>query len=168
MSHIIGGWNFHALPNKIREFIFKFVNNTLGLNTRLAHFVVDRGWLCTFCGIQDETFFHLFFQCNVTTGWLTQFVEKFYSEIPPLDKKKKKKFWFLHINPQCEVNNLFFSNSLWIFKYLIWESKLQKKVPSMTSLIIDFKFHLKNLYHHSTVVRLDCHKLNYAICREVR
>jgi hypothetical protein len=42
-------WTFHFLPNKIREFGFKFYNNILGLNTRVANFnqAVNRN--CTLC-----------------------------------------------------------------------------------------------------------------------
>ena len=43
-------WNSSGLPNRLREFLFKFFNNQLGLNTRISHFVGgSRG--CTFCVI---------------------------------------------------------------------------------------------------------------------
>jgi hypothetical protein len=38
------------MPNKTRDFAFKFFNNMLGLNTRLAHFVDEQRRACDLCG----------------------------------------------------------------------------------------------------------------------
>jgi hypothetical protein len=45
-------WAINSYPVKLREFIFKFRSNALGLNTRVSHFNrnVNRG--CTFCSIE--------------------------------------------------------------------------------------------------------------------
>jgi hypothetical protein len=41
---LLGLWSTNFLPCRFATFIFKFVNNTLGLNTRVSHFddTVDR------------------------------------------------------------------------------------------------------------------------------
>ncbi len=46
---LLGSWNTNFLPCRFATFLFKFVNNTLGLNTRVSHFdhTVDRK--CTIC-----------------------------------------------------------------------------------------------------------------------
>jgi hypothetical protein len=61
-------WTKNFLQKKIRDFTFKFYNNILGTNTRVANFVNGHDRTCTFCKITDnnalteETFFHLFFE----------------------------------------------------------------------------------------------------------
>jgi exonuclease III len=42
-------WKHYFLPNKMREFAFKFCNNLLGINTRVAHFNNNINVDCTFC-----------------------------------------------------------------------------------------------------------------------
>jgi hypothetical protein len=46
-------WCDFSLTNKLREFIYKFRNNILGINTRVSHFNenVNRG--CTFCVVTN-------------------------------------------------------------------------------------------------------------------
>ena len=133
LKKLNGGWNFFGYPNKIREFIFKFNSNTLGINTRLAHFVDNRNRLCTFCVLNrvnpsvDETFLHLFFECNTTSAWLHAFERKYYPELVFNNIESRKKFWFLHELPGLgNTVNLFITATLWIFKFLIWEAKLKK------------------------------------------
>jgi len=72
---ILSAWNLTGLPNRFRTFILRFYNNTLGINTRLSHFVNNRERFCTFCNIKneanllDETFLHLFLECKYTREW---------------------------------------------------------------------------------------------------
>jgi hypothetical protein len=42
-------WNTQCYPVKLREFIYKFRSNILGLNTRVSHFNLDVTRACTFC-----------------------------------------------------------------------------------------------------------------------
>jgi hypothetical protein len=51
-------WAINSYPVKLREFIFKFRSNVLGLNTRVSHFNrnVNRG--CTFCTIEGPQNVH--------------------------------------------------------------------------------------------------------------
>jgi hypothetical protein len=70
---INGLWGKSFLDNSTRTFLFKLHNNTLGINARLSHFVVNQSRTCTFCSLTrnpdpdvDETILHLFFQCLST------------------------------------------------------------------------------------------------------
>ena len=38
VENVSAFWSITALPNKFREFLFKFFNNRLGLNARTVHF----------------------------------------------------------------------------------------------------------------------------------
>ena len=59
-------WGIHWLKNRVREFLFKFFNNKLGLNTRVSHFVEDFDRSCDLCKASktlpacEESFTHLF------------------------------------------------------------------------------------------------------------
>ena len=47
LKMMLSVWGLSFLSNKHREFSFKFYNNTLGLNTRLSHFVENNTRSCT-------------------------------------------------------------------------------------------------------------------------
>ena len=69
LSNFVGIWNYSFIPNKLRDFIFKFYNNKPGINTRTLHFGGSTR-ACTFCFLlrrddTDETFAHLFYDCPV-------------------------------------------------------------------------------------------------------
>ena len=65
-------WENYFLSNSHREFLFKFYNNSLGINSRVAHFVANHSPDCTFCRENNgnkntpETFIQLFFECRKT------------------------------------------------------------------------------------------------------
>jgi hypothetical protein len=81
LSARISMWNISGITNRIRTFFFKFYNNILGLNIRTSHFVPNQNRNCTFCSASgqnnDETFIHLFFDCQTTRGWQERFLEKY-------------------------------------------------------------------------------------------
>jgi hypothetical protein len=63
-------WKTHFLSNECRIFSHKLVNNILGYNIIISHFVPGADRNCTFCNIirnqdpEDETALHLFFTCT--------------------------------------------------------------------------------------------------------
>jgi hypothetical protein len=62
-------WNKCFLDSRMRIFKFKYYNNIIGLNSRVAHFNPDVTAECTLCNITgprpvaSETMEHLFFSC---------------------------------------------------------------------------------------------------------
>jgi hypothetical protein len=48
-------WCNNCYPIKVREFIFKFRSNLLGINTRVSHFNANVARGCTFCSIHGAT-----------------------------------------------------------------------------------------------------------------
>ena len=127
-------WSFNALPMDLREFGFKFYNNTLGLNQRLARFVQGAGAGCTFCRtfnngpVPDETFIHLFFDCPSVNNILNWLENTFFPDIAFNNRDNRLKFWFFGILPLRNENfsilNLTISQT---FLFCIWRCKLQKK-----------------------------------------
>jgi hypothetical protein len=93
-------WGEVYLPNQFREFLYKFFNNCLGINTRLSHFVQNQGRGCTFCSIKtgvpiipDETFLHLFYECQTVQVIHRSFAAKFFMDVN-LDDELRRRFWF--------------------------------------------------------------------------
>jgi hypothetical protein len=56
LKSILGFWNFSGQSNTMREFIFKYFNNQLGLNTRVSHFVANHSRNCTFCVLKRHNY----------------------------------------------------------------------------------------------------------------
>jgi hypothetical protein len=133
LSLVYGLWNTATLSNRIREFCFKFYHNTLGLNTRISHFVQNHSRACTFCAMSeqnppDETFQHLFFHCDKVVRIRNYLYEKYFADLGA-DPVVKKKLWF-GLPPIPVHNKRLMVISIMIIQYWIWESKLKKKLPS--------------------------------------
>ncbi len=71
-------WSFNSIPGYIANFAYKFVCNQLCTNVRKSHFS-DVSRKCSYClsfnreqniydedSLNDETYDHLFFDCNIT------------------------------------------------------------------------------------------------------
>jgi len=171
-------WNRIYLPNRMREFLFKFFNNCLGINTRLSHFIENPDRRCTFCKLQnpntmnEETFQHLFFHCRTTVNWHQQFMRKFLPELVDIfnDRAESKvTFWasgiFEDRNGEKKFN-AFISVAVLQFQYLIWEAKLKKKNPSFHTLIREFFPALGKIFEISGEIKMAKNNENFLLCRE--
>ncbi len=82
-SSIMSNWNKSFLPSNVRVFIFKYYNNMLGLNSRVAHFNREVNASCTFCTdrkvlpAEKETMIHLFYHCPSVQCLITEFSMKY-------------------------------------------------------------------------------------------
>jgi len=160
-------WYNNSVPNKFREFLFKFSANSLPLNTRLSHFVINVQRNCTFCTlnnrVHDETFSHLFFECNTTQAVQRDFIEKFYPNITNT-ARSLRDLWFTGFFDS--VHNHFVMYSILLFQYCIWEYKLKKKIPTSYSIRISF-FHLMGqCYRVCKNMQYDRALLNFPLCRD--
>jgi hypothetical protein len=164
-------WVNRMLPNKIREFNYKFRNNLLGLNTRVSHFNQNIGRGCTFCTLggvnpaPDEGFLHLFFDCPATSNILERFINTFLPELTIDSVSKKKKFIFLGTNPVTDIIDNFFLELLSIIlTWYIWECKLQKKLPSYSGLLNEVFFTMDKMVKFSSKLR-DAMTINLTLFR---
>ena len=72
IKNMMGAWNYSFLPSKIRTFLFKFYDNILGLNSRVAKFNQNIDPICTFCSLNNhqpapkESLSHFFYYCETT------------------------------------------------------------------------------------------------------
>jgi len=170
LIHTWGSWNNVCLTNSYREFLFKFFNNYLGLNTRLSHFVQNFSRSCTFCSIRniitDETFKHLFFECNTTRSLQQQFEAEFLENMLQ-DNNSRLIFWFTG-TVNNGIFNTFLHHCALIFQHTIWEFKLKKKIPSYHSFKCNFFTKLGNTLDTFNSLMFDANNFDLALCRNVR
>jgi exonuclease III len=171
-AHALWGANF--LNNAMREFILKFYNNILGLNTRVSHFnraVMRHCSLCTSNNMAnpfDETFNHLFNDCSITKRLKKAFIEKNFRGWVHHNEHELKKFWLVGQHPDTMDNdNLFLRVIAMLVNFYIWDIKLKRKRGSLASLSNDIKFFLDSMLRQSTQLRCDMVKINEAFFRNL-
>ena len=125
---MMSAWNNSFLPGKIRTFLFKFYNNILGINSRVAKFNLLNDPSCTFCSTKNfwsaekETFAHLFYYCETTSSALREFlIRNFTINVPEIG--------VIFSGAICEREKDYRAFQLVMdeFRYHIWNTKLEKK-----------------------------------------
>ena len=172
LAKLLSHWNFQFLPNRLREFIYKYFGNSLGINVRISHFIDVPDRKCTFCRLTsdntnyEETFTHLFFHCPTTRHLQTSFLNKYFPEVSR-DLTEQKKFFFtmsfLNNNKRCF--NYFVSTAILVFQFLIWEFKLKKRKPSFLTLEIEFFHNFDKIYTVSGLLKNVQNDYNFELCR---
>jgi hypothetical protein len=96
---INGLWGKSFFDNSTRTFLFKLHNNTLGINARISHFVVNQSRACTFCNLTrnpnpdvNETVLHLFFQCRSTEPVVLELQRMAINNDPLFNSINRKNF----------------------------------------------------------------------------
>jgi len=173
----ISFWNSPGLLNRIRTFAFKFYNNLLGINTRLSHFVQNQQRGCTFCVVNnnvnengiipDETFSHIFYECDTVRGWHNRFILKYLPENYFRDDRERREFFFLGKVHDTDGENFFIHAAVLIFQYCIWESKLKKKIHSYNTLELLFREIIYNFLRTNALARKSKAKSNFKLCRSL-
>ncbi len=137
---VISLWNSQGITNRARVFLFKFFNNILGINTRLSHFVPNHSRGCTFCQLSavnpvpDETFSHLFLDCNTVRKWHDGFLADYFPNGYVRDELDRKTIFFLGRVHEPDNDNFFIGFTILLFQYHIWELRLKKRAPSYHSI----------------------------------
>jgi exonuclease III len=156
LGKIFGFWNMHYLPNKLREFLFKFTNNRLGLNVRLSHFVANQSRLCSNCtksGVPDpdeETFGHLFMRCPTTRRIQEWFISKYFLQVPATELGRIKLVFFGIRNDKFSE---FVFLAVTVVNYLVWEMKLQKRIITPVTMDINFRYLMKYCFKFGPKLR---------------
>jgi hypothetical protein len=114
----------------------------------------------------DESFIHLFFECNSTKIALSNFYAKYLPEWSNFSNEAKKKFLFMGVNPSTDKRDNFFISTLAIvILFYIWECKLQKKIPYMEAMANEVFYTLENIRRVSNKCQTDM-LIDLAICRD--
>jgi hypothetical protein len=145
-------WNNGFFSNRCREFLFKFRNNTLGLNSRVCKFVNNVDAECTFCvankeplPINAESFVHLFFNCHVNEKYRVKIENTLFPEIVNKNDTIRRNFWFLGKMPGGGNFNPFISAIVNVVNHLIWEMKLRKEMQPVSVFYEDVKYAVHKL-----------------------
>ncbi len=124
--------------------MYKFRNNVLGLNQRVAHFVPGFEAECSLCVINNEplprnaeSFMHLFFKCNHSQKYRSKIVNPYFPELLNADPVSLKKIWFYGIVPGMTKSNLFVSSIVLQTNYHIWNIKLRKEMAPLGTFLED-------------------------------
>jgi hypothetical protein len=162
-------WNNSGFTNRQKMFLFKFYNNTLGINTPTSHFAQDGTRNCFFCSKKripeqnDETFTHLFINCSTVQDWHDSFINKCFPELLPLNDMSKKSLWFLGFYD--ELYTPIVIHAFLSFQYCVWEAKLKKTIPSFNTLFLSFSESFSLTFKHNASVRKSSLKNNFSLCR---
>jgi hypothetical protein len=151
-SKIISLWSTHSISSRLSSFIFKFFNNTLGLNTRVSHFGENISQNCTFCvgegrAPTDESFLHLFVECPSTTAWADKLNQEYLGGHALQDFESKRRFWLLGKltgEDSCDIVRVIV---ILLFHYTVWELKLSKNIPSFRTFMCGYLEHLNQTFH---------------------
>jgi hypothetical protein len=157
VQNLFTAWNNGFYPCHFRVFLFKYYNNILGINSRVAHFnnAIDGG--CTFCLISgphpvpQETVMHLFFACPSKRVVLETICMRYLNNIV-----LEETLYFLGTNSEIETENKLLSGFFDIVRYLIWQSKLEKKLPMSNKVLSDLDYLLKIILGASKRLSENC------------
>jgi hypothetical protein len=127
-------WLAHFFSNELRTFQFKLINNILGLNYIISHFVpgIDRN--CTLCDVaenpdpEDETPLHLFFSCNITESLLSDFFNILGTVLT------RQEFFCIPTRRNRDQNYTIFWATI-LFRKYIWDCKMRRCIPTLDMLL---------------------------------
>jgi len=167
-----GEWNNSFLPNIIREFLYKFRSNSLGLNSRVQHFVPNHDSRCTLCltanqhngPFEQETFLHVFFTCPVTSTYRNAIIEELFPEILPCTEQIKKQFWFFGEWHDNTYNSLV-GSTVSLVNFAIWKMKLKKELYPVSSFKGEICSGIFKIIKLSSKIRDAKNAANFHICR---
>jgi len=131
-------WGYGYLQNSLRSFIFKLHNNILGINSRVSHFVRGHPRTCTFCDLvrnpdeNDETIFHLFYDCPSVEPVITEFFSMIFNSAR--DRFVSRHEYFVCFALECEKKNKLLHLVNLLVKYFIWECKIRFSLPTFNSM----------------------------------
>ncbi len=128
LQNIYSNWNNYYYTSNIRVFLFKYYNNILGINSRVAHFNPDINGACTFCSLAfnlpapKESFVHLFYDCAIVNSLIRNVWGTFIRDL-----EIDKTVFFLANYSDNENYNRYLGTVLDILRFHIWQAKLEKK-----------------------------------------
>jgi hypothetical protein len=163
-------WNLYFLPNRMREFLFKYIHNLLGVNARIARFNVIVNASCTFCRLNNrlpapsESFVHVFFECEFTDEIRRRVDSEWWPDLNA--GNHRKNFWLAgSANLLSGNRNKFLQLAIFTVQYYIWECKLKKQTLGWSTCKNFTVELLKSFCKISSLVNNERNANNSPICR---
>ena len=121
----------------VRSFQFKLLNDIVFTNKRLAKIGYVQHDTCTFCKVNPETVYHLFYECPLTRVFWENF-ENFWFVLTGQREKLTLQDVYIGNLEKCELLNYFIT----LAKLHIWLSRKQSKIPKCEAFIelVDQKY----------------------------
>jgi hypothetical protein len=115
--------------------------------------------------IPDETFSHIFYECDTVREWHNRFSLKYLPENYFRNDQERREFFFLGIVHGTDTDNFFIYAAVLIFQYCVWEAKLKKKIHSYNTLELLFREIIYNFLRINSLARKSKAKSNFKLCR---
>ena len=110
-----------TIDSKLRCFQYKILYNILYLNQKLILFRKHNTSLCSFCNLEDETVFQIFFHCSKTKRLWCTVIEYFKRNLHiPLLSPQVAIFGFFEDDDEAF---LILNHLLVLFKYYVYISR---------------------------------------------
>jgi hypothetical protein len=147
LKKIYQSWYHTCLGNKVREFIFKFRYNYLGLNNRLNAFIHDADPRCTFCRIRDndtvirDSLAHFFMNCATSSNLITQVRQKYFRN-KINDEDFAKLYWY-GTGTGTDTVHQSINLIVWdLFRFVLYQFKQRRTVPNFLTFDKEFLFYI--------------------------
>ena len=121
---------FCTLDNKLREFQFKLLYNIVFVNHHLYRFQFITNNECSFCGKEEETYRHIFYDCEMVKElWeLCSNLLKF-----PILKDLQWKDIHIGLEETAE-NRQLLNHIILLIKFLIYHGRGENKLPTVDEI----------------------------------
>ena len=167
IRHALNSWNISFLHNDLKDFIFRFRNNQLFTNDRLHAIDGLTNPVCTFCrikglpGAPNESFYHLFFSCSTSKGFLNSFCARM-EPVPDLNGNEGQLlYWYGSSNPDEADNDCKYVNFAFdCFRYILWKFKLRKNLPNANSFTREVEFLMRSSLRCNKTFKRKIEKIN--------
>jgi hypothetical protein len=130
-------WCKQFYNSETRTFLFKLHHNILGINVRVAHYNPERSPECSFCKLgknlpaERETISHFFWYCPYTAQSINQQFQLVFNFPVDIDN------FFTGTGPDANYSEALMIQ-FDIIKYILWLTKLRKRLPTVHSVRSDF------------------------------
>jgi hypothetical protein len=177
LKELYGSWNWSFMSNRFRTFCFQFVNNSLGIKTRIAARYRNRAVMledkCTFClkaNIRNpsrESFLHLFYECPCINGLSQRLLTLFFPHVAGANLQRRA--YLSGIVDGTNGSDIFFNTVTALsFNYIIWQCRLKKIIPGMATVLEEFDNIFNNLTCISEGIRESAVNSGTLVCRRWR
>jgi hypothetical protein len=152
-------WGLNFLDNDTRSFLFKMHNNTLGLNSRVAHFITDHSPICTFCRIrlrndaENEDTYHLFYTCPTTEQFRDVFFRWAYNEANQYVISRHELFLVQSENNIANSRSVIKTVIAKLYMKYIWDCRNRFAIPELDLAKEFLCLKIKTITGISTVMR---------------
>jgi hypothetical protein len=154
LMNCIGAWKFTFHSSDVKNFIFRFRNNSLPLANRIQNYIANVNPNCVFCRIRHiqirESFFHCFWECHSMSQWRTTFFNLYFQDMTG-NLDLQLFYWYGIADPDQTLLTHSAILAVWdVFRYVIFKLKTRNILPNFETINREFLFLLSSMCKVST------------------